>query len=75
MFNIGPMDSFDFDQAVVRMADLVGLPVARVRLATPPTVATLASTRAMSVLGFEPRHTMLDMIEEAAAAWKARRSK
>ena len=67
-FNIGPPAGFDFDQAVGRMSDLTGLPVARVRLATAPYRYDTSIEKAVSMLGYEPRYTILDMIEEAAAA-------
>lgn len=71
-FNIGPASSFDFDDAVPYLARVTGLPVKRVNLHTTPYRYDTTVEKAMSRLGYEPKYSILAMIDDAASAFKAR---
>lgn len=75
VFNLGPAASFDFDDAVDYMARLTGLPVTRVALPTTPYRYDTAVDKARRELGYEPRYTIRDMIDEAAAWWRRARDR
>ena len=75
VFNIGPAASFDFDAAVGYMARLTGLPAARVALPTTPYRYDTAIDKARRELGYEPRYTITDMIDQAAAWWRRERGR
>lgn len=73
-FNIGPEAAADFGEIVPHMARLTGLPMARVRLPLAPYRYETSVQRAHDALGYRPRFTVFQMIEEAAAAWAARQA-
>ena len=75
VFNIGPAASFDFDAAVGYMARLTGLPAARVALPTTPYRYDTSIDKARRELGYEPRYTITDMIDQAAAWWRRARGR
>jgi UDP-glucose 4-epimerase len=72
VFNIGPKSSVDFGDIVPLMGKLSGLPVVKVSLPLPAYRYETSIARARQVLGYEPRHTVEQMIQEAAAARAAR---
>lgn len=71
-FNIGPAESFNFDEAVMALAQKTGMPVVRVALHTASYRYDTTIEKARRVLGYAPRHTIYTMIEEAAQAQTAR---
>jgi UDP-glucose 4-epimerase len=71
-FNIGPRSSVDFGEIVPYMGALSGLHVAKVLLPLPAYRYETSIARAQQALGYEPRHTIEQMIQEAAASRAAR---
>lgn len=71
IFNIGPAESFNFDEAVSALAQKTGMPVVRVALHTASYRYDTTIEKARRMLGYAPRHTIYTMIEEAAHAQKA----
>ena len=66
-FNIGPLESFDFDEAVTHLAQATGLPVQRVSLLTTQYRYDTSIEKARRVLGYEPRWDIFTMIDDAVA--------
>jgi UDP-glucose 4-epimerase len=65
-FNIGPASSFNFDEAVPYLAKVTGLPAVRVCLATTPYRYDTSVEKATRTLGYEPRYSIFQMIDDAA---------
>lgn len=70
-FNIGPAESFNFDEAVAALARVTGLPVQRVALHTASYRYDTSIAKAQRLLSYAPRYNIYAMIEEAAQAQQA----
>ena len=68
IFNIGPAASFDFDEAVNYLAGVTGLPVSKVKLHTASYRYDTSIEKAVHLLGFSPRYSIFDMIDDVAPA-------
>lgn len=69
-FNLGPPAGFTLDQAVKAMAAATGLPYVEAHLPLPPMCFEVSSAKARTMLGYQPRLTVFDMIESAAQGWR-----
>jgi UDP-glucose 4-epimerase len=70
-FHIGPAQSFNFDEAVLALAQVTGLPVQRVALHTASYRYDTTIEKAQRILGYTPRYDIFGMIQDAAQAQKA----
>ncbi len=66
-FNIGPVTSFDFDEAVNYMASVTGLPVHKVHLHTTSYRYDASIDKAMRLLGYSPQYDIFRMIDDAVS--------
>ncbi len=66
-FNIGPVSSFNFDEAVTHLASFTGLNVLRLSLATTPYRYDTSIGKAQRVLGYAPNYDIFRMIDDAAS--------
>lgn len=64
IFNIGPAESFNFDEAVSYLAQFTGLNVARVNLHTTAYRYDTSIQKARSMLCYQPKYTIQRMIED-----------
>lgn len=69
-FNLGPPAGFTLDQAVKAMSSATGLPYVEARLPLSPMCFEVSSAKARTMLGYQPRLTVFDMIESAAQQWR-----
>ncbi|MEW8977963.1 MAG: NAD(P)-dependent oxidoreductase [Symbiobacterium sp.] len=69
---LGPDEPVRFDQALPRMAELTGLPLVEARLPGNAVNYNTSNFKAKELLDFRPRWTFDAMLEEAAAAYRAR---
>jgi UDP-glucose 4-epimerase len=73
IFNIGPAESFNFDEAVPYLAQFTGLNVVRVNLHTAAYRYDTSTQKAQSVLGYQPKYTIRRMIEDGSRVVYAHR--
>jgi UDP-glucose 4-epimerase len=73
-YNLGATEPVDFADALPRMAELTGLPVRIVDLPGPGVFYETSNAKLRQATGFTPVWTFERMIEEAAAAWQAKRT-
>ena len=70
---LGPPRATCFADAVPRMSELTGLPYVEVRLPGPAINYAVDLTKAERLLGFVPHYSFHQMLDDAAAAFHARR--
>jgi UDP-glucose 4-epimerase len=70
-FNIGGPAPFSAEEFVTYVAARTGLPVVRARLPTARAPWYVSSAKARGLLGYEPKRTIFDMVDEALARSKA----
>jgi UDP-glucose 4-epimerase len=73
IFNIGPAESFNFDEAVPYLAQFTGLKVARVNLHTAAYRYDTSTQKAQKLLGYKPQYTITRMIEDGSQVAYAHR--
>lgn len=73
VFNIGPAESFNFDEAVPYLAQFTGLNVASVNLHTTAYRYDTSTQKAQTLLGYQPRYTIRRMIEDGSRVVYAHR--
>jgi UDP-glucose 4-epimerase len=66
IFNIGPAESFNFDEAVPYLARFTGLNVVRVNLHTAAYRYDTSTQKAQMTLGYQPNYTIQRMIEDGS---------
>ncbi len=71
-FNLGATEPVDFGYLLERMSAITGYPVIPVDLPGPGVYYRTSNTRIREKLGYRPQWTIERMLEEAAAARKAR---
>lgn len=70
-FNIGAPSPFSAEEFVTYVAERTGLPVVRARLPTARPPWFVSSAKARALLGYQPKRTIFDMVDEALALRKA----
>lgn len=65
-FNLGPDDVVEFDKAVPQMANIMGLPVVNVTMPGPAVRFRTSNQKIKALLGYQPRHSFMTMLEDAA---------
>ncbi len=70
-FNIGGPAPFSAEEFVTYVAERTGLPVVRARLPTARAPWYVSSAKARGLLGYEPKRTIFDMVDEALALQRA----
>ena len=73
IFNIGPAESFNFDEAVLYLAQFTGLNVVRINLHTAAYRYDTSTQKAQTQLGYQPKYSIKDMIEDGSQVVHARR--
>jgi UDP-glucose 4-epimerase len=73
IFNIGPAESFNFDEAVSYLAQFTRLNVVRVHLHTAAYRYDTSTAKAQTVLGYQPKYTIRRMIEDGSQVVYAHR--
>jgi UDP-glucose 4-epimerase len=71
--NVGATEPVDFAEALPKMAAITGLPLRRVNLPGAGVFYETSNARFRQLTGFTPAYPFARMIEEAAAAWQAKR--
>jgi UDP-glucose 4-epimerase len=71
IFNIGGLESFDFDEAVLHLAKYTGLNVVEVKLHTTVYRYDTSINKAMTELGYQPQFDIFKMIDDAAAKMRS----
>jgi len=69
-FNIGSLESFSFDEAIMHLAQVTGLRVVRVNLSTTRYYYDTSVEKAMSVLGYSPQWDIRRMIDDASTRYQ-----
>jgi nucleoside-diphosphate-sugar epimerase len=69
-FNIGAQSPFAADEIVQYVAKKTGLPVVSARLATARGPWYTSSAKARAMLGYQPSHSVFDMVDEALSSRK-----
>ncbi|MBM4434987.1 MAG: NAD(P)-dependent oxidoreductase [Chloroflexi bacterium] len=64
-FNIGGPAPFSSEEFVSYVAERTGLPIVRARLPTARAPWYVSSAKARGLLGYEPKRTIFDMLDEA----------
>ena len=72
-FNIGPAESFNFDEVLPYLAQFTGLPVVRVKLHTAAYRYDTSIATAQTKLGYQPQFTIRQMIEDGSQVAHAHR--
>lgn len=65
-FNLGPDDVVEFDTMLPLMAAAMQLPLVRVAMPGPAVRFITSNNKIKTLSGYQPQHTFLTMIEEAA---------
>jgi UDP-glucose 4-epimerase len=73
IFNIGPAASFNFDEAVPYLAQFTRLNVVSVNLHTAAYRYDTSTTKAQTLLGYQPKYTIRRMIEDGSQVVYAHR--
>jgi UDP-glucose 4-epimerase len=73
-YNIGNDDPFKFDQAIPKMAGMIGLPVIDVCLPGKPVYYRTSNQKAKDIFKFKPEWDLDRMLREATEAYKRRNS-
>lgn len=66
-FNLGPDDVVEFEKALPLMAEIMQLPLVNVEMPGPAVRFTTSNQKMKTLLGYQPQHTFLSMIEEATS--------
>ena len=67
-FNIGPAAPHSEEALVAHLADRLRMPYVVIRRPNPRSSWYVSSAKARGLLGYQPRHTVFDMVDEAVAA-------
>lgn len=65
-FNLGPDDVVEFEKTLPLMAEIMQLPLINIEMPGPAVRFTTSNQKIKNLLGYQPQHTFLSMIEEAA---------
>jgi UDP-glucose 4-epimerase len=65
VFNIGAQAPFAADEIVHYVAKKTGLPVVSARVPTARGPWYISSAKARAMLGYQPSHSVFDMLDEA----------
>ena len=64
VFNLEPDDVVDFERALPRMAEITGLPLVDAFMPGKAVRYKTSNAKIKKLLGFQPQHTFMDMVEE-----------
>jgi UDP-glucose 4-epimerase len=67
VFNLGGAAPFSIDELVEYIAAKLELPYVKACLPTPRSAWYISSAKARGLLGYAPRHTVFDMVDQALA--------
>jgi UDP-glucose 4-epimerase len=71
-FNIGPAAPYNEEQLAAHVADRLGMDYVVIRLSNVRSSWYVSSAKARGVLGYQPRYSVFDMVDEAVKAKRAR---
>jgi UDP-glucose 4-epimerase len=71
VFNLGPDDVVEFDKVLPVMAERMGMPLVKAMMAGPAVRFRTSTDKIKTMLGYQPQHSFLSMVEEAARLRRA----
>lgn len=73
VFNLGPATSYSLAEVIPYMARATGRRYVEARLPLPATIVQTSNARARMLLGYQPRYSLYDMIDEAVEVVRSAR--